>query len=269
MAERVEGKLNQLGRMLPEGLLVDAAWLSGHGYSSSLRSQYVSAGWLTQPVRRVFSRGRGELNWRQAVISLQTLLGHRLIVGGRTALEVQGFAHYLRQGTGQVFLYGPKRPPSWLANLPLGASFTYRHSEPLLPLSDFPHTLEPGKRPHDLDTLPYGQWDWPLTVSRPERALLELLDELPNRETFAEVDALVEGLANLRPKLLESLLARCGSVKVKRLFFFFAERHNHAWVARIDRKAVDLGKGKRLLVRGGILDPTYQITVPRDLHGVS
>jgi len=30
---------------------------------------------------------------------------------------------------------------------------------------------------------------------------------------------------------------------------------------------VDLGAGKRVLVKGGKLDPTYQITVPSDLGG--
>ncbi len=270
MAVRSERKLNRLERLLPEGLLVDSAWLSGQDYSSSLRSQYVAQGWLSQPTRQVYRRGRGEITWQQAVIAIQTLLGRQLVVGGRTALELQGYAHFLAHGTTEAFLYGPKRPPAWLHRLPLDVKFQYRHSEPLLPLAEFPHSLEPGAAvPEDLDTLPYGQWNWPLTVSRPERAILEVLNELPNHESFDQVDALMEGLANLRPKLLSALLARCRSVKVKRLFFFFADRHRHAWLARIDRAAVDLGKGKRLLVRGGILDSRYQITVPKELHGIS
>jgi hypothetical protein len=67
---------------------------------------------------------------------------------------------------------------------------------------------------------------------------------------------------------LQRLLAGCHSVKVKRLFFYFADRHSHAWLKRLDRKAVDLGEGKRMLVRGGKLDKTYQITVPGDLDAV-
>jgi hypothetical protein len=264
-------KLNQLAHLLPEGLIADAAWLSSQGYSTSLRTQYVAAGWLSQPSRRVYRRGRGQLTWQQAIVSLQTVLGQRLVVGGRTALELQGYAHFLPQGTQEICLYGPKRPPAWLQQLPVSEIFSYRNSEPLLPLRDFPHSLERRASetyPDDLTTQPYGHWNWPLTVSRPERALLEVLDELPARESFAQVDALVDGLGNLRPKLMATLLAKCRSIKVKRLFFFFADRHRHRWLARIDREAVDLGKGKRLLVRGGQLDPTYQITVPRDLHGI-
>ena len=117
---------------------------------------------------------------------MQTLLGHRLIVGGRTALELQGYGHFLHDGTQEIGLYGPNRQPSWLQQLPLSETFTYRNSEPLLPLSDFPHLLERGTSescPEDLTTLPYDQWNWPLTVSRLERALLELLDELPVHES--------------------------------------------------------------------------------------
>jgi hypothetical protein len=76
----------------------------------------------------------------------------------------------------------------------------------------------------------------------------------------------VEGLRNLSPRRLQALLSDCKSVKVKRLFFWFAERHNHAWLQKIDQSAIDLGKGKRMLVRGGKLDPKYNITVPENLE---
>ena len=120
MAGQTERKLNRLEHLLPEGLLADAAWLSEQGYSTSLRSQYVSAGWLKQPARRVYQRTKGSLKWQQVVISLQSLLEKSLIVGGRSALELQGFAHYLTQETKEVHLYGPTRPPAWLHKLPLG-----------------------------------------------------------------------------------------------------------------------------------------------------
>ena len=76
---------------------------------------------------------------------------------------------------------------------------------------------------------------------------------------------LMEGLRNLSPRRLQELLADCRSVKVKRLFLWFAERHNHAWLKKLDRSVIDLGHGKRMLVRGGKLDTKYNITVPGDL----
>ena len=37
------------------------------------------------------------------------------------------------------------------------------------------------------------------------------------------------------------------------------------WLGAIDRGGIDLGKGKRMLVRGGKLDPKFNITVPESL----
>jgi hypothetical protein len=104
-------KLNWLQRHLPEGLAVDAGWLEARGYSRSLRSQYVAAGWLAQPARGVFCRPRGKLSWEQIVISLQAPLGYQVSVSGRTALEFQGYAHYVPQFQQAVHLYGTHTGP--------------------------------------------------------------------------------------------------------------------------------------------------------------
>jgi hypothetical protein len=101
-----------------------------------------------------------------------------------------------------------------------------------------------------LAELPLGQWDCTLIMSTPERALLELLDELPKHETFHQVDMLMQGMTNLSPRRLQKLLAECKSVKVKRLFFFFADRHSHAWLKPLKNEKFDLGTGKRMLVKG-------------------
>ncbi|SCB55087.1 Transcriptional regulator, AbiEi antitoxin, Type IV TA system [Bradyrhizobium shewense] len=264
-------------------MLVDAVWLKAHGYSTQLQHQYVKSGWLEQPARGVFRRPRGSLSWQQVVISLQTILKYSpLVLGGRTALELQGYAHYLPQSTTRVHLYGPKAPPPWVHKLLLPVKFVYHNDRRLFKndpvakgISSVRWNVETGKmtdvtafRGGDVTQLNWGQWDWPLTLSTPERAVFELLDELPNNESFEQVDSLLGGLANLRPDRLQKLLHDCASVKVKRLFFYFADRHNHAWLKRLSKETVDLGHGKRMLVRGGVLDPTYQITVPGDLNGV-
>jgi Transcriptional regulator, AbiEi antitoxin, Type IV TA system/Transcriptional regulator, AbiEi antitoxin N-terminal domain len=267
--------LNQLAERLPEGLVVDAAWLTRQGYSTALRSQYVAAGWLSQPARRVYLRPRGAVSWQQVVVSLQTLLGHNLVLGGRSALELHGYEHYLRQTTTTVYLYGPDPPPTWLKDVPVGADFVYRNDTRLFVrhvASTAPHSLDAvtghAEATEGIAVRPWGQWNWPLMSSTPERAILEFLNELPDRESFHQADMMMEGLSTLSPVRLQKLLADCHNVKVKRLFLFFANRHRHAWLQRLDAKAIDLGTGKRMLVRGGRYDPKYQITVPGDLDGV-
>jgi hypothetical protein len=67
----------------------------------------------------------------------------------------------------------------------------------------------------------------------------------------------------LRPRLLSDLLQACRKIKVKRLFFVFADRHNHPWRKRIDPQAFALGSGDRALVSGGKIHPRYRIVVPQ------
>ena len=281
-------KLNILQRLVPEGLLADAAWFTRKGYPSSLRSRYLASGWLKPVTRGVFRRPLHKsgleneevpLRWQHVVISLQMILERPIVVGGRTALELRGFSHYTSSsGPREVHLYGDEPAPGWLKKLPIETPFVFHNARKLFcaePIADGLKTLkavlasgEPSFRTPIHGSLTWtdiGDWDWPLVLSTPERAVLELLDELPEKETFHQADMLLEGCTSLSPKRLNRLLRECRSVKVKRLFLWFADRHRHAWLKQLDREGIDLGSGKRMLVRGGRFDPKYQITVPENL----
>lgn len=281
MAVQTGTKLNRLYHDLPEGLVVDTAWLEARGYSRSLRNQYVHAGWLERPASKLYRRPGEPLRWEQVVLSLQNLLSMPFIVGGRTALELQGFAHYLSHEMHEVHLYGRGKLPSWLGELKVGPRFVTHNSERLFRndpitfgLTSVMRDVENGPPrnvgdPVDyLKEVPWGHSTWPITVSTPERAVLELLDELPKHESFHQADDLFSGLSGLSPRRLQKLLHDCKSVKVVRLFFFFADRHRHRWRNQLVPEDFELGSGKRELVKGGRLDKTYNITVPEDLNGL-
>ncbi|PZP56520.1 MAG: hypothetical protein DI586_03400 [Micavibrio aeruginosavorus] len=269
MVEQKGQKLNQLYFDLPEGMIVDSHWLNSRGYASNLRAHYIHKNWLEQPARSVYQRPRrGELKWEQVVISLQTLLLEEygpLVVGGETALELQGFSHYISQNIKTVHLYGPKPPPNWLYHLPVKQKFVFHADKRLF--GD--NLLSRGLTAKEVETQrPWGQWDDAITLSSPERAILELIDELPDNESFHKVDKIMEGLPNLSPRKLQKLLSACKSIKVNRLFFFFADRHKHAWLKQLNKQNIDFGSGKRRLVEHGKLDNKYLITVPEDLDGL-
>jgi len=260
-------------------MVVDAAWLEKHGYYRALRQKYVARGWLDRVARGVYRRpapfppeaaGRG-VSWESIVISLQTLLQAKFVVGGRTALEMQGFAHYLSaEPQREVHLYGTDKHPRWLLKLNLENRFVFHSAKRLFPNEIVLDRDDAANHPlvrASYVRQQFGKWDWPLVTSSPERAILEMLDELPQRETFHQADMLFEGLRTLSPRKLQPLLQACRSVKVKRLFLWFAERHQPPWLKTLDRTGIDLGKGKRLLARGGKLDPKFNITVPESLDG--
>ena len=270
-------KLNQLQRLLPEGLLADTRWLESKGYSSALLSLYAARGWLEHPARGIYRRPGGMLLWQHVVVSLQSLLTLPVSVGGRSALELGGLSHYVSaQGLREAHLYSHRRLPGWVGKLDLEVRFGVHTGKGLFrtALDSAPGRWNPadqsfssGELPRTLTRTRWGQWNWPLILSSPERAILEFLHEVPERETFDQADKFMEGLRTLSPHRVQTLLEDCRNIKVKRLFFWFAERHEPAWLKKIDRDRIDLGKGKRMIVRGGRLDTHYLITVPESLDG--
>lgn len=280
MASQKPSKLNHLHRILPEGLVVDAAWLEARGYSHPLRQKYVANGWLEMLARGVYRRpaaGLGHraskepLDWRWIVLSLNSLLNLDVHVGGRTAAELVGISHYLPvSDVKSVQLYAEKLP-GWLQRLPTSVSWKTHRPSALFDTGALTKALPPAKfgRATADPTLLSGRGrisvdagSWTILVSLPERAILELLDELPAHESFEYADKLVEGLTNVRPRIMQHLLEACSSIKVKRLFLFLAERHRHVWLKKLDKTRLDLGAGKRALVPSGRYNKKYQITVP-------
>lgn len=260
--------MNRLLAELGDTRLISSRWLRAHSYSNSLVARYVGSGWLVSPARGVYMRKGGRLQWEGVVRSLQTGEGVALHIGGRFALALQGHEHYLRLGdAGAIALYGPDRPPGWVGKLPLKERFEFK-GKGLFDLTVPQFTAEVSEK-----TLSEQGLTWhrasssadALVCSTPERAVLELCDAVSDAVLVYEVDALMQAMTTLRPQRVGLLLRHCRSIKAKRLFLALAERHRHAWLAHVPLDGVDLGRGKRALVPGGRLHPTYLITLPGDL----
>src|SRR5690606_26221199 len=110
-----------------------------------------------------------------------------------------------------------------------------------------------------------------IKVSGSARAIMECLHLAPQKQELMECFELMEGLNNLPPTQIQTLLENCQSVKVKRLFLYMGEKADHSWFKHLDPKSVDLGKGKRSIVKNGAFIDKYGITVPKELeeHGKS
>ncbi|MFS8979024.1 type IV toxin-antitoxin system AbiEi family antitoxin domain-containing protein [Cupriavidus necator] len=268
MSDQNAGKLNRLLAELGDTTLVSSRWLRAHGYSNSLVARYVASGWLESPARGVYLRKGGRLRWEGAVRSLQANEALPLHVGGRFALAMQGHEHYLRLGeAGTITLYGPGRLPGWVGKLPLKERFEFHGKGPFdLPLLRFmPDLPEKALLEQGLVWHEASSGAGALACSTPERAMLELCEGVADAALVYEADALMQAMTTLRPQRVGMLLRHCRSIKAKRLFLALAERHRHAWLPHVPLDGVDMGRGKRALVRGGRLHPTYHITLPGDL----
>lgn len=274
-----EDRLNPLRRLLPPGLVVSASWLRERDYPSNLVAYYVSKGILESPARGAYRLPGPPLKWQSVVASLQLNEGSWSHVGGKTAIVQRGLGHYARQEGETILLYGPETLPGWVNRLGVPETFEQRRDSAFGELRV--HRDEKGQlrrfgkkeeaiTPEELGDfglveIKWGTFDWPLIFSTEERAILELLQDVPERESIYEAQVLLRGLVGLRPQRLSRLLRSCQSVKAKRLFLALADRIGHSWFKHLDLKDVDIGKGKRSLFPGGKLDSKYGVTLPADL----
>ena len=261
-------RLKRLLDKVPPGFMVDAAWLKGQeGIDPKSIHEYVERGWLERVVRGVYRRPLPEsvvktadADWQVALLSLQWILNEDVHLGGESALDLAGYAHYLSLGNKpRVHLYG--NVPSWIKRLPGNTQFIL-HNRRLFGDTRIGIIEATNNGQSGLQTV--NIWEWPIKSSSPERAILEALDELSEEAGFDRLDKTFEGLTSLRPKVLTELLMACTSVKVRRLFFVFADRHQHAWRKHLDTSKLDFGSGPRALVKGGKIHPVYRIYVPAD-----
>ncbi len=114
-----------------------------------------------------------------------------------------------------------------------------------------------------LEERPIGHWDWTIEYASAELALLELIHDIKEETDFTVADKYFESATTLRPKIVNNLLTTCTMVQAKRLFLWFAKRHNLHWVDSLNLSEINLGKGKRMIIKGGKLDKELQITVPK------
>ena len=196
-------KLNTLYTNLPTGSPITSAQLAELGVSADLAVHYARSGWLKRLGRGVYCRPGEALSLHPSLVVLQQQIAG-LHVGGKTALEWYGVHQYVSQQAA-LHLYGwqTARLPDWF-----GQHFPGEYHRKRL------FTEEPEQMP---GVGPFENRDNAPLVSTPERALLELLDEVGVRQPLQEAREIAEGTYSLRAEVLMDLLKRCTSVKTVRL----------------------------------------------------
>ncbi len=224
---------------LPQGKPLSPKHLKEFGISRQLSHHYVQSGWFQKLGGGYYMRKDDELTATGAIASLQDN-GIKIHIGGKSALELKGFFHYLSMGEERLTLYGHKTRtlPKWLLhNFKVGLTNST--------IFDEPDELE---QKYCISHLDHNRNN-PL-VSEPERALLELLDLIPNKQTIEEARQIIEGLQSLRSKKMQLLLGHCKKVKIKRLFWRIAQELHLPVINKIDPKQIDFGSKTAYILQG-------------------
>ena len=231
-------------------MVATSDWLNKQGLDKRSAYQYENNNWLESIGTGAYKRYGENISWEGALYAIQKQLKLDVHVGGRTALELLGKSHNINFNLNQSFLFTSSK-----ANLPKWFKTHNWQSNLTLIKTQF---LDPDTALKELD-----MGNFKLQISSPERAILEALFLVPKQQDFQECYYLMEGLMDMRPKVLQSLLEECKSIKVKRLFLFMADKAKLPCLKKLDLCRIHLGSGKRVIVPGGNFDSQYQITYPK------
>ena len=247
-----ESKLKKMLELHKPGTVVLAKWLENHGISRELQKNYKKSGWLETLGPGAYKRPTDEVTWQGGLYAIQQQAALQLHAGALTALSLQGQSHYFRISGENVFLFSVHKAtlPKWFK--------VHSWDQKVLHIKT---SLLPAK----LGLTQHEEKNFSITISTPERAILECLYLAPDKLDLIECYHLVEGLSNLRPKLMQELLEKCSSIKVKRLFLLMASKAQHQWLSFLDLKKIDLGKGDRSIIIGGVYNSQFQVSVPKEL----
>lgn len=245
-------KLKKLFKLLQTNKVITAALMDENGFSRHLRRYYQESGWVESLGRCAYKRPGDILEWQAGLNALQSQLKIKAHVGGLTALTLHGFSHYfrLRKETCYIFSALQTRLPKWFTDYNWNVELFHK------PSSFLPENT--GIKEVDIK-------DTKVNMSTPERAILECLFTAPQHTDLVECYQILEGLVNLKPKLVSELLSVCNSVKVKRLFLYMAEKANHQWFQFLNADKIDLGSGDRMITKNGAYSSKYKITLPKEL----
>ena len=235
MALESTAPLKQLATRFSAGAPVTLGQLKALGVSSQLAYWYTQNGWLQRLGRGVFVRDANQLDLRASLVALEQM-GAEFHVGGRTALDWRGIRHFARQKE-PVLLYGtgPFKVPAWLSSR---FDVVYRRKQ-----------LFRGRSVEQLALSRLDNETSAPRVSEPERALLELLSEVPQRQSVEEARSLMEGMMTLRPRVLQSLLAACTNVKTVRLFLNWSHELSLPHVGKLDERKLKKGSKSRYVYK--------------------
>lgn len=252
MTKYIKSKSNQVLKSWPPNVIYISSTLKSKGISRELVHYYRNVGWLDKVGNGAYKRASDDVGWVSGLAAIQSQSKLDIYLGGKSALQHQGHAHYIPLGENYLlYLYGsrPYKLPMWFKNYSWGVESVYIQTKLFETCQDIGFTS-------------YIENNMTVRCASPERAIMELLYLVPRRQSYEEALEFMGSLTTLRINVVQVLLENCNSIKVKRLFMIMAREYNYPWFNKIKKSMINFGKGKRDLVKGGVLDSEYQITIP-------
>ena len=242
-------KLRLLLKNRKRGVVLTSRSLSADGFSSKLLNWYVRSNWLEGIGHGAFIFKGDHVEWDGALYAVQLDLPS-VHVGGLASASVIGTEYSFPKT--KLLLFGDLGVslPKWFTKR-WGSRFIYRTTGFLPPFLGFQYV---------------DRGDFKIAVSTNVRAFLEDLELVSDTDSFNSAYNLFRKQQTTNAPLLQRLLESCKSIKVKRLALFMIKKSNPQLFMQLRPQDIELGSGKRQIVRNGRYDSDFQITIPADIE---
>ena len=253
MAIQKREKLKNLQNHWPHEGIVTSTWLRRLGISRQLVQSYIQQGWIKPLGSGAYQKAKDQIKWYGALASLQRQNNLLVHVGGPTAIAIWGASHYLRLSSKEkIFLFSESDTylPRWF----------YKH-----PWNPLIKHIKTSFLDSKLAVNFYNYQNVKISLSSLERAFIECLYISPKNFNLLECYQILEGLRALRPSIVQKVLMNCKSIKVRRLFLYMAEKAKLSVFKKLKLGSINLGSGDRSIVKNGLYNSKYKISLPKEL----
>ncbi len=259
MSIDIDNKLKFLHQAWPSNAILTTHALKANGFSDQLIQKYCHSGWLRRIGVGGFVRQNDRPIWQGGLYAIQHQLKKNIHLGGLTALELSGLAHYLRLAPEKVtihfYLYNTSatkiKLPGWFIKyFNKKVTFTYKQCHIF--------NEEIGLTTQIMEGLE-------IIVSEPERAILELLYLVPDTVSIEDATYLVENLQTIRPESMQAMLENCRHILIKRLFLCLADLCQLPVLEYLNLNRITLGSGERTIGSGKKYFSKYKLLLRNDV----
>src|ERR671918_608021 len=121
-------KINQLLKKWPSGTVAISSWLEKHGAYQQLVHKYETTAWVSRIGQGAYAKAGDKVEWTGGLYAMQEQMGLAIHAGGKTALQMHGYAHFLPMGKGApISLFAPPgvKLPAWFKQYRWGSKIRY------------------------------------------------------------------------------------------------------------------------------------------------
>jgi hypothetical protein len=242
-------KLRRFLKNRKRGVVLTSRSLLADGFSRKLLNWYMRSNWLEGIGHGAFIFKGDHVEWDGALYAVQLDLPS-VHVGGLASTSVIGTEYSFPKT--KLLLFGDPgiSLPKWFTKR-WGSRFMCRTTDFLPPFLGLQYV---------------DRGDFKIAVSTNMRAFLEDLKSVSDTDSFNSTYNLFREQRSTNAPLLQSLLESCKSIKVKRLALFMIKKSNPQLLMQLRPQDIELGSGKRQIVRNGRYDSEFQITIPANIE---